>query len=1253
MQQTASNQRGTFFSQLTKGKVASSILLAALSLSGLLSAQAAVPPPAAPLADSVKTNQQTKVIAQIGQQQWQNISQTISKDIAARQMHIQSPQAGESHHHSQNARHGWQTDYYPSGKTTLKLSNGHYIDSQLLDWGYDGATRHQVTRPQKITSDKQQLDYHWSAALTERWTNTTEGTEQWFIVNSRPQTTTTAQPLSLTLALNSDLAISQQDNQSLSFSGDNRQISYNKLKVWDSRGQLLTAAMQLNKNRLTLSVDDRNAVYPITIDPVFSAQQAYIKASNTNADDRFGWSVALAADGNTLAVGAIYEASNATGVNGNQNNNSAGNAGAVYVFTRSGTSWSQQAYIKASNANAYDQFGISVALSADGNTLAVGAVWESSNATGVNGDQGNNDAGDAGAVYVFTRSGTSWSQQAYIKASNTNAYDEFGRSVALSADGNTLAVRAAGEDSDATGVNGDQANNGAANAGAVYVFTRSGTTWSQQAYIKASNTNAGDYFGVSVALSADGNTLAVGAIFEDSDATGVNGDQGNNDAGDAGAVYVFTRSGTTWSQQAYIKASNTNADDRFGGSAVALSADGNTLAVGAVREDSNATGVNGDQGNNDAGDAGALYVFTRSGTSWSQQAYIKASNTNANDEFGYSVALSADGNTLAVGAWVEDSNATGVNGDQDNNDAFAAGAVYVFTRSGTTWSQQDYIKASNTNAYDEFGVSVALSADGNTLAVGARLEDSNANGVNGDQGNNGAVDAGAVYVFRASSADLAVNKVLNTAAPYITGQTLNYSITVTNNGPDAASNVEISDTPSNLTITGVSGAGCAALPCTIATLANGASETITVTATINAAGAFDNAASVSADEADPDTSNNTDNTGNGGTAGNAADISINKVLNTAAPYITGQTLNYSITVTNNGPHAASNVVISDTPSNLSITGVSGAGCAALPCTIATLANGASETITVTATINAAGAFDNAASVGADEDDPDASNNTDNSGNGGTAGNAADVSINKVLNTAAPYITGQTLNYSITVTNNGPHAASNVVISDTPSNLTITGVSGAGCAALPCTIATLANAASETITVTATVDAAGVFTNSATVGADEADPDGSNNSSQTSHNAGASADVTISKSLNTAGPFVSGQTVEYAIAVSNNGPDAASNVVISDTPSNLTITGVSGAGCAALPCTIATLANGASETITVTATINAAGAFDNAASVSADEDDPDASNNSSQVSNSAGPGTDPNTPKNIPALSIWSLLMMITSLSVFAYRKLYQ
>ncbi|MFH0889255.1 MAG: hypothetical protein V1871_08630 [Planctomycetota bacterium] len=466
--------------------------------------------------------------------------------------------------------------------------------------------------------------------------------------------------------------------------------------------------------------------------PLPFLQEAYAKASNTGASDYFGNSVAISGD--TMVVGANNESSNATGINGNQSDNSATNSGAAYVFIRSGTTWTQQAYIKASNTGASDYFGNSVAISGD--TLVVGAYGESSNATGINGNQSDNSAINSGAVYVFTRSGTTWSQQAYIKASNTGAGDLFGWNVAIS--GDTMVVGANQEDSNATGINGIQTDNTVTDSGAAYVFVRSAGVWSQQAYIKASNTGINDSFSSSVAISGD--TFVVGAYGESSNATGINGDQTNNSASQSGAAYVFTRSGTTWSQQAYIKASNTGAGDLFGGN-VAIS--GDTIVVGAIWEASGTTGINStpDDG---VPDTGAAYVFTRSGTTWSQQAYIKASNTGPGDWFGNSVAISGD--TLVVGALFERSNATGINGDQADNSATDSGAVYVFTRSGTTWSQQAYIKASNTGANDFFGNGVAIS--GGTIVVGANQEDSNATGINGNQADNSAANSGAVYVFR-------------------------------------------------------------------------------------------------------------------------------------------------------------------------------------------------------------------------------------------------------------------------------------------------------------------------------------------------------------------------------------------------------------------------------------------------------------------------------------------------------------------------
>jgi T5SS/PEP-CTERM-associated repeat protein len=449
-------------------------------------------------------------------------------------------------------------------------------------------------------------------------------------------------------------------------------------------------------------------------------QDAYVKASNASRSDSFGESVA--ASDNTVVIGAPGEDSNATGVNGDQSNNLGTNSGAAYVLVRNGNSWAQQAYLKASNTGIGDEFGSRIAISGD--TLVVGTGFEDSNATGVNGDGSDNTATNSGAAYVFVRNGTNWIQQAYLKASNTEAQDEFGSAVAVS--GDTIVVGAFSEASGATGINGNQADNSVRGAGAAYVFVRSGTNWSQQAYLKASIAGVINSFGISVAVSGD--TIVVGANrFADSSFVG--------------AAYVFVRSGTIWTQQALLRASNPGTNDGFGGSAVAIS--GDTIVVGAVSEDSNATGVNGDQYNNSATQSGAAYVFVRNGTNWTQQAYLKANNTGANDLFGGSVDISGD--TVVAGAMDEYSNATGINGDGHDDSATNSGAAYVFVRSGTNWCQRAYLKASNTEMGDEFS-KVAISGD--IIVAGARGEDSNATGINGDQNNNLASFSGAAYVFR-------------------------------------------------------------------------------------------------------------------------------------------------------------------------------------------------------------------------------------------------------------------------------------------------------------------------------------------------------------------------------------------------------------------------------------------------------------------------------------------------------------------------
>ncbi len=532
------------------------------------------------------------------------------------------------------------------------------------------------------------------------------------------------------------------------------------------------------------------------------ALQAYLKGGTTAAGGQLGHSVAIAGD--TAVVGMPYEASG---------------VGAAYIYVRSAGVWTQQGpKLTASNPEANDKFGYSVSITGD--TVAIGAPGEASNATGVNGSQSDNSASSAGAVYVFTRNGTTWSQQAYLKASNTGANDNFGGAVAVA--GDTLAVGAPREDGSTPGVNG-LSNESATDSGAAYVFTRSGTTWSQQAYLKASNPGGavedfmamppvftyGDSFGTSVAISGD--TVVVGATGESSSTTGFNPTP-NESATDAGAAYVFTRSGTTWSQQAFLKASNAGSADGFG-NAVAIS--GDTVVVGASNEASSST----TQTDNNAFGAGAAYVFTRSVTTWTQQAYLKASNPGSSDNFGSAVAIATD--TVVVGAKGEDSSSTGV-GSTPNELATDSGAAYVFTRSGVTWSQQSYLKASNPGGGvedfmvsppvfiygDAFGSAVAISGD--TVLVGSPNEASNATGVNaavtggtGTQADNSAAAAGAAYVYNGFGSALPAN-----SAP--TGLALSGTVLGENNLAGATiGTVSATDSDSGQTLTYslVAGAG--------------------------------------------------------------------------------------------------------------------------------------------------------------------------------------------------------------------------------------------------------------------------------------------------------------------------------------------------------------------------------------------------------------------------------------------------------------
>jgi len=635
-----------------------------------------------------------------------------------------------------NPGQAWRTHFDGRGILTTPDGGGWSWGLELVSYGRRGAERAFSSAAAGLHHHDQRIEYAWDATLTEWYINDQRGLEHGYIVHHCPGGG--AGPLHVTVNVRGGLVprINATPRDAAFFNADGAAVvNYSNLTVFDAAGAIVPAWFEVdqdNPRSLRIVVDDSNAVYPLTIDPL--AQQAYLKASNTSANDYFGYSVAVCGD--TVVVGAYQEDSNATGVNGNQADNSASNSGAAYIFVRSGNVWSQQAYLKASNTEAGDQFGYSVAVSGD--TVVVGAYGEDSSATGVNGNQASNSADASGAVYIFVRSGSDWSQQAYLKASNTGTSDLFGYSLAIS--GDTVVVGALFEDSNATGVNGNQANNSVDGSGAAYIFARSGNAWSQQAYLKASNTGAIDQFGYAVAISGD--TVVVAAPFEDSNAVGVNGNGANNSSGESGAAYIFVRDGAVWSQQAYLKASNTDLGDQFGWS-VAVS--GDTVVVGAPSEDSNGTGVNGVQNNNNSLLSGAAYIFIRFGAAWGQQAYLKPGFTQASANFGFSVAVSGD--SVVVGAPRESGSATGVNGNPiiGGNSIEESGAAYMFTRVGTAWSQLAYLKASNTGAGDFFGHSVAVC--GGSVVVGAFEESSNATGVNGNQADNSANSSGAAYIF--------------------------------------------------------------------------------------------------------------------------------------------------------------------------------------------------------------------------------------------------------------------------------------------------------------------------------------------------------------------------------------------------------------------------------------------------------------------------------------------------------------------------
>jgi hypothetical protein len=393
------------------------------------------------------------------------------------------------------------------------------------------------------------------------------------------------------------------------------------------------------------------------------AQRQKLLTNPTVGNIGFGFSIAVSGD--TMVVGANgYDTTPTTEIN----------RGAAYVFVRNASgAWTQQAQLLASDGAAGDEFGYSVAIS--GNTIVVGSL------------RSNAPASNSGAAYVFTRAGTTWTQQQKLTASDGAADDEFGNAVAISS--NTVAV----------GSHSADQPSGGGHAGAVYIFNRSGSVWTQaQKLIPTGQVLFGDFLGESVAISGD--TLVAGA----------SGDQEPNRT-NRGTVYVYTRSGSTFTQQQKLVVPDTQPSTQLGAS---IAVDGDTIVSGALGDTPTVSQPN----------HGAAYVFARSGANWTLQQRLIASDGAMSDFFGWSVSVSGD--TLAVGSRYDDTT-TGTD----------AGSAYVFTRNNSTWTERQKLAPTDAAAGDRFGASAALNADG-TLIVGAADKNLPAGQGNG---------AGAAYVF--------------------------------------------------------------------------------------------------------------------------------------------------------------------------------------------------------------------------------------------------------------------------------------------------------------------------------------------------------------------------------------------------------------------------------------------------------------------------------------------------------------------------
>jgi autotransporter-associated beta strand protein len=478
-----------------------------------------------------------------------------------------------------------------------------------------------------------------------------------------------------------------------------------------TNGITIQAGLATHGGNVSIDADiDADGVGSLTLaDAVQSTfvQRTKLDSANGATFGDFGNSVAVSGDGSTAIVGAPGEY-----------------AATVFIVTPGG--WIQQQRLTRTNGTG-GEFGWSVALSSDGNTAIVGAI---------NVDIGMNT--DQGVATVFTRVNGVWTEQQELTATGGAKLDRFGYSVALSSDGDTAIIGAADDDVGTT-----------LNQGTATVFVRTAGIWTQQQQLTATGAAS---FGISVALSSDGNTAIVGA---NASTVGTQTHQGT--------ATVFTRLAGVWTQQQQLAAVDGEADDFFGTS-VALSSDGNTAIVGAFWDD---VGTTANQG--------SATVFTRSNGFWTQQQQLLAAAGAEDDEFGFSVALSSDGNSALVGAFFDDF----LYEDQ--------GTAVQFKRSAGIWTQQQQF---TTLGGASFGLSVALSGDGITAIVGSPRESTLSNTKQGaayafSAGALVAADAGLVTV-RAGDVDIR-GPIFSTEKVSLLPSQINRSINLGSNSAGAFS----------------------------------------------------------------------------------------------------------------------------------------------------------------------------------------------------------------------------------------------------------------------------------------------------------------------------------------------------------------------------------------------------------------------------------------------------------------------------------